>query len=206
MVSYGIICQVYESNKFIFIKRKNSIEFMKIVAGKYNSKEQLQIYLNQLSDEEYKQILTRPFNQLFSRAYKWRHTFFQKQRFEEMRKTLKWHRQKSIPFECIYFPKGQPIKNEEPIQTALREFQEETGCKVQHVMNEYLEEKYQGTDGNIYTNIYFYGFIHENNLNFVSFDTDEVSEVLLLSLDEAEKYYPKNRIFVLKEIKNKFLL
>lgn len=195
-LSCGIVCQVYNTDKFIFIKRQCSIELGLIIAGKYNE-DQLQIYLNCLSNKEYFLLLTQSFESLFKSNFSWKFTKYQKQKFDNLKTTLKWRKNTNRNYEYIYFPKGRPKPNETPKQTAIREFHEETGMIPDHITDITVAENYQGTDSKFYTNIYFLGFIYEKNIVLDKFDKKEVSEVVVT---HSIKHYPKNRIGLFRDI------
>jgi len=90
------------------------------------------------------------------------------------------------------FPKGTPEGSETPMQTAIRELQEETGIEEKdiRIQNEtvFIQQYSFEKDGVTYdkTNTYYAGFVTDmtigNNL-------DEITEARWVSIDQAKELF-----------------
>jgi len=86
------------------------------------------------------------------------------------------------------FPKGHVEGNETPIQTALRELEEETGIKEVEILDlPLLDEEYsivRNGEKKLKKNGYFIGFIKNESLVL---QAEEIRDSKLLTYDEAMK-------------------
>lgn len=84
-------------------------------------------------------------------------------------------------------PKGTPEKDEEPIDTAIRELFEETGIRDIDIKTETtFEEKYDFEKDNVIyskTNTYYPGFVNEMT---ESDQLDEIDELKWVKIDGAQ--------------------
>ncbi|MFA6386567.1 MAG: NUDIX domain-containing protein [Candidatus Paceibacterota bacterium] len=102
------------------------------------------------------------------------------------------------------FAKGHMEEGETPIETAMRELEEETGItKIKILDFPLIHEEYElsYTEGNkLKVNEYFIGFVDDKN---VKIDEKEVSEYKWVTFKEAlDIFYHESRNEVLKEAKN----
>ena len=88
--SYGIICKY--NNTFIMIQRLNSIEYFNIITGKYKTLEELEIYFNNITKEEWESIKKiDDFDTIWSNLWNKRsvkYTLIQKNKFFELKKII----------------------------------------------------------------------------------------------------------------------
>lgn len=167
--SYGIICLKHfdDGIKIVMIKKATTYNFCEFVAGRYNKKDQkhLETLFNDMSYYEKMDILTLQFSILWYRIYKdypenifsdskqnQRSTFYFKRkakfensflcdRGEKLKSLINNSNNTETPWE---FPKGRKNKDEKDIETAMREFEEETNIdsskyNILWHMNPYVE-------------------------------------------------------------------
>ncbi len=101
-------------------------------------------------------------------------------------------------------PKGTPENDETPIQTAIRELQEETGIKEKDIQIQqdlvFLEQYFFTQDEIVYdkTNTYYIGFVETMT---VGEELDEISVAEWVSFEEAkEKLTHKEIIKVVEDL------
>ena len=102
------------------------------------------------------------------------------------------------------FAKGHKEEGETPIETAMRELEEETGItKIKILELPLIHEEYELSyaEGNkLKVNEYFIGFVDDKN---VKIDKKEVCEYKWVTFEEAlDTFYHESRNEVLKEAKN----
>jgi NUDIX domain len=200
--SYGIIAQD-QIGQIIFIRRKASLEYIQIVVGKWNSLEQVQLYLENITIAEKKNLLTKNFNDLWNglwyNKYK-KYSKYQKMKFDGLnirRMLLETNVYKKLPE--VLLPKGQIKPNESEIECATREFMEETGISKNFFeIDAYREpvlDTFRGTDNNLYQTVYYFAKMKKfcNQRDFINYDRNEVSQVLVLKISQALSVIDKNR-------------
>ena len=136
-VSYGIIAYCKTNKRWMMVKRRYSPEFLSFVRGFYY-KSQLETIFERLSKEELSMALKIANNEkYFSSMY---NNLCTRGDFEHSKKMLKNNRANIMAYINQHtgdemnnwlFPKGRMAKEEEPLETAKREFTEETG--IEHV-------------------------------------------------------------------------
>lgn len=195
MESYGLIGTF--NNKIVAIQRKNSLEYIQIVVGKYNSFEVLKTFIYAITLEEF-DLLSKNKNNFH---YLWKklwgtkrvsYTFKQKQKFEHNMRLVYFEnfrpfiRNKNTEF---LLPKGRLYKKESPVECAIREFHEETGIKKENIRIQNrlpIKLSYIGSDSKKYINyFYFASIIKWDYRDLLNFDRNEISQVSLLTKEEA---------------------
>lgn len=209
ITSYGIIlCR--PSNKgvqFLMIRRKDSFGYIDFIRGKYSpyNIEELQHSINEMSVNEKKQIITEPFNKLWTMM--WGNTSSDNQfRSEEsisvkkfelitngvyinnVKYTLRDLVEKSDTawMETEWeFPKGRRNPQERDLDCGLREFEEETGYPqnsisiVENILP--FEEIFIGSNHKSYKYKYFLAYISEyknqENDDMINLQNYQKSEV-----------------------------
>lgn len=209
ITSYGIIlCR--PSNKgvqFLMIRRKDSFGYIDFIRGKYSpyNIEQLQHTINEMSVNEKKQIITEPFNKLWTMM--WGNTSSDNQfRSEEsisvkkfelitngvyinnVKYTLRDLVEKSDTAwtETEWeFPKGRRNPQERDLDCGLREFEEETGYPqnsisiVENILP--FEEIFIGSNHKSYKHKYFLAYMSEyknqENDDMINLQNYQKSEV-----------------------------
>ena len=221
ITSYGIIlCR--PSNKgvqFLMIRRKDSFGYIDFIRGKYSpyNIEQLQHTINEMSVNEKKQIITEPFNKLWTMM--WGTTSENQFRSEEsisvkkfelitngvyinnVKYTLRDLVEKSDTAwtETEWeFPKGRRNPQERDLDCGLREFQEETGYSqnniaiVENILP--FEEIFIGSNHKSYKHKYFLAYMSEyknqekdDMINLQKYQKSEVSKLEWKTFDECLK-------------------
>lgn len=221
--SYGIICfrQTPKGIQIVMVKKSTTYHFCEFVSGHYgknNHTHLLKLFNNMTYDEKI-EILSLKFPNMWYRIYKenpdkifipdnkntWTSSYLNKKnKFEstflndggiKLRNLISNSCLIDTPWE---FPKGRKDRNkvESDIETAIREFYEETGIrstqyKLLWHINPYVETY---TDfGTTYQNIYYFAqALGEWEPEFKFYDKQQISEV------SAVRWISKNDLIYLK--------
>ncbi len=164
----------YDKIKILMIRRKNSMNYIEFLRGKYDpgNIEHLNKLFKLMTRDENIKILHSNFDSLWTEL--WKETakskLYQKEynlskiKFEELKQNnffeLLNEENLSEYTEAEWgFPKGRRNSNEKNIGCAIREFNEETSLSLDHLhILERLscaEEQYVGTNGISYKHIYY---------------------------------------------------
>lgn len=208
----------YNSIKFLMIRRKHSLNYVEFIRGKYNTHEQAINMLLLMSKKEVNDIITCNFENLWNNL--WLHTA--NSHMKEFKKSKNKFKN-FITFDnieiiknldLIYdepewgFPKGRKNMYEKSIDCAIREFKEETQYFIEennickNVLP--LNEIYEGTDGNMYQNVYYLSMDIDID-NFNTLNNNEVSCIKWVNYIDAIKLlrpYYKSK----KELLNKIMM
>jgi 8-oxo-dGTP pyrophosphatase MutT (NUDIX family) len=180
-----------EMIKYLFIRRKNSLNYIEFIRGKYNlmDVDYLQNALHFLTLDEKKKIQENDFDTLWHELWDNNYSKNQKEYNESklkfntlregfyiMKNEIKlWVQFDSIIQNSFFhytepewgFPKGRREENEKNIDCAKREFQEETNLKE----NEYkiihispFEETYLATNNIKYRHIYYIAQVYHSSV------------------------------------------
>jgi 8-oxo-dGTP pyrophosphatase MutT (NUDIX family) len=201
------------------IRRKDSFGYIDFIRGKYSpyNIEQLQHTINEMSVNEKKQIITEPFNKLWTMM--WGTTSENQFRSEESISVKKFE----LITSGVYinnvkytlrdlvdksdtawteteweFPKGRRNPQERDLDCGLREFQEETGYSqdnieiVENILP--FEEIFIGSNHKSYKHKYFLAYMNEyknqekdDMVNLQNYQKSEVSKLEWKTFDECLK-------------------
>lgn len=212
--SFGIILYKFINRelKILLIKRRNTLGFVQFVRGQYNIKncEYIQKLFNVMTNTEIELIKQKNFSLLWEYLWKDGGTGRHTRSYDYVRSESKFiDIYKSSVNNVEYFisnkftnyedqewgfPKGRKNKNETNIQTALREFGEETGIspsKIKLKKKQFIEN-YISYDNVEYKNIYFLAKYLGDDFEFtVSPDHkeqfSEVSSIKFLEIFDARE-------------------
>lgn len=159
-----------EKNDLLFLlcKRRDTYQYQDIIRGKWNDEESLKTLLRKISPDERKRIEENDFEKIWedfwpdhnSEAFTKR-VKESKTKYEICKEVLLSFDEESKESDSSWgFPKGKKNNNRETeLQTALREFEEETKIETSNIRIihsfEPLKESYIGTDGKHYESTYF---------------------------------------------------
>jgi ADP-ribose pyrophosphatase YjhB (NUDIX family) len=170
----NLIPHFYDKLKILMVRRKNSMNFIEFLRGKYDpgDKEHLSKLFKLMTRDENIKILNSNFEFLWNEL--WKETakskIYQKEynlsklKFEELKKNnfydLLNDNNLSTYTEAEWgFPKGRRNSHEKNIMCAIREFNEETslGLENLHILERLscVEEEYIGTNGIKYKHVYY---------------------------------------------------
>lgn len=162
----------YPKAKFLMIQRKDTMGFTDFVRGKYPDdkggiEDVLPIFLNEMTQQEKYNLLTKDFNEIwkslwvnhdskcFKNEYDYAYKKFQKLNIPELIKKS----DSSFNFQEFGFPKGRRNMKETNIACAEREFFEETGYdkNCYDFIKNYstIHEEFTGTNNVRYRHIYY---------------------------------------------------
>ena len=182
VISYGIILyhldETSRDAKYLIVRRRHSMAFLDFIRGKYFNMDRdymCKLYLTQVTAFERELLQSKTFDELW--CYVWNTSAKESPSSKYHQQYLKSKRRwydlnlkdlfESVavqPFQTPEYgwPKGRSLKNEAPLDTALREFNEETGLVIdqsnatldQATIDEPLEESFQGDNGVRYSHFY----------------------------------------------------
>ena len=222
--SYGIACCRFnldtEKPEVLLIKKRYTYAFFEFVFSKYRKYDdaKLRKLFNQMSIQEKMEILRLDFDRLWCKILveipdppssyisknkncSWNIYLCKKRKFDynfiipDKGKRLRKLINDTISIDSIWeIPKGRPMHNEKPINTAIREFMEETNISINdyHLLMHIkpLVESYTVNRCH-YKHTYFIAvansFDWEPELNFSSYEQmKEVENIQWISLDRAK--------------------
>lgn len=201
ITSLGIICyRINAENmlEYLMIQRKDSHGYVDFLRGKYNenSDYHLEKLINEMTTEEKKNILNKPYITLWNIFWNKQDKIYDLKNEEKMQKVIisknKLLKKKGWNNPEWGFPKGRRNFKETDYNAALREFREETGYKnikikiIQNILP--LEEIYTGSNLKTYKHKYFIGNVDYNeSLKDVQFQESEIGNMKWLTYDECIK-------------------
>ena len=207
ITSIGIIVvnDMVKPKQYLMIRRKDTLGYVDFMRGKYNYKNKSHLFniINEMTYTEKQNLLQYSFNELWNKL--WGENITSQYKNEktsamEKYKLLKsgvvinneYYTLKRFIAESLYnwkepewgFPKGRRNYMESDIKCALREFEEETGCKKTwiQILSNILpyEETFVGSNFKSYKHIYYIAKLitpfNNNNNDFV-YENSEVSKV-----------------------------
>lgn len=202
----NLIPEFYDKIRILMIRRKNSLNYVEFLRGKYDVTDLVHIkkLFNLMTKDENIKIRENNFDELWNEL--WKETakskIYQKEynlaklKFEELKLNnfydLLDDDKLSNYLEAEWgFPKGRRNVYEKNINCAIREFCEETSISQEnlHILERvnYLEEEYVGTNQVKYKHIYYLGFsqnqlgLNINNENQLY----EIGDIKWFSIPEA---------------------
>ena len=203
---YGVLCFIQD--KFITIQRKNSIACVDILMGNFSTFKELKELAYNLTPEELLLFKTKDVDTL-ERTFMSKVPLVLKKNFDFIVTLLKCIHTEELYFQDteILLPKGRPKRNELSLQTAKREFYEETGLVTNtKFYNGFVLEEYPGPNNTvIYSNTYYITKLKRFKPNFSCRETKKVH--LLDSKDFYDKVDPRrkelrNLVFILNKRNN----
>jgi len=204
----NLLSQYRDKIKFLMIRRKNSLNYIEFLRGKYEQNDlvHIQKLFNLMTIEENLKIKNSNFDNLWNEL--WKETARNKIYQKEFNSSLnKFNYLKSNNFFNLLddnnlskftepewgFPKGRRNYNEKNLNCAIREFIEETNVDISQIQIlervNTLEEEYEGTNLIKYKHIYY---LASSNNNLIMYKENyEIGDIAWLSIDEAiEKIRP----------------
>jgi len=195
ITSYGILCYFVENNnniKYLMIQRKDSLCYIEFMRGYYdvNNVFYLCTLFKYITINEKKKIFNHDFDYLWNLLWKnYNISKFKKdyeiskEKFNKLRKGFEMkgelinfnyliEKTKNDTFDEteIEFPKGRRNLNENNINTALREFEEESGLsrnKINLINNKSYEEIYIAVNNVRYRHIYYIAKCNAKNFKSI---------------------------------------
>ena len=215
ITSLGIIACRYNPRKkhyeYIMIKRKDSLGFVDLVRGKYNIRNYMYLrnIFNEMTNDEKDMILTSSFDDLWNHMWNFRTISSRyKNEYEHAKKKYNMIKdgifinKEFVSIETLIkksdtswketewgFPKGRRNYRESDIDTAFREFQEETGVssRLLHLISNLLpmDEIFTGSNYKSYKSRYFICMLPYTNSLILCKQDCEVSDIGWFSHQEA---------------------
>ena len=234
ITSIGIIGFRYNKElrriQYLLIRRKDTLGYVDFVRGKYiiQNRKYIQNIVDEMTTEEKNKLMTQSFETIWKdlwglfKTNQYRNEEkVSRNKFNELKRGVNFLTE-SFDLKTIIensstnwnepewgFPKGRRNDNERDIDTAIREFCEETGYthrdfKVIENIVPY-EEIFSGSNFKSYNHKYFVGFIHNPEYNLDNFQDAEVSAIEWFTLEEAvAKIRPYNleKVRILNQIED----
>ena len=213
IISYGIILfrQSSKGLQYLMIRRKDSFGYIDLIRGKYTQQNipQIQRSIDEMSIEEKERLLTEPFEKLWKML--WGDNGIQhrgevsilSKKFEGLKNGLDINDLRTnINLEYFIqnskttwqeteweFPKGHRNFQEKDVETALREFEEETGYLKENItiINNIIpyEEIFIGSNHKSYKHKYYVAYLNKDMNTMENFQQTEVSKIEWKTLDEC---------------------
>ena len=235
ITSIGIICVRYnqESKEFeyLLICRKDTLGFIDFMRGKYSvtNKSHLQAIINEMTLAEKLKLLKNDFDKLWSDL--WHNNYGIKYRNEKLSSKVKFnnlnvgitHNDMTYTLESLIkesntlwgepeweIPKGRRSYHERDIDTALREFEEETGIPKDniHIVKNIIpyDEIFTGSNFKSYRQRYFVGILQQSSSldNYQKCEVSNIKWVPFSELSNTIRTYSLEKLKVLHNI-NKVL-
>jgi ADP-ribose pyrophosphatase YjhB (NUDIX family) len=200
-----LIAKYYDKIKILMIRRKDSLNYIQFIRGKYDSKnkEEISKLFQLMTKDENIKIRTNNFDILWNNLWKKtaKNKLYQKEynlsksKFDELKANnfynlLDDNKLSQYTEPEWGFPKGRKNYNENNIDCASREFYEETGVKASELyilqQLDCIEENYIGSDSINYKHIYYLGFVNnEVELSINNEQYYEVGDIKWLTIPEA---------------------
>lgn len=235
ITSIGVICVKYNQTKgeyeYLLICRKDTLGFIEFMRGKYgfSNKSHIQHIVNEMTNEEKNKIQTMTFDELWANI--WHNNYGNKYKNERHASESKYdllkngvtiHKERLTLKDFVdastthwtepewEIPKGRRNYRERDIDTALREFEEETGISrssidiISNVIP--FDEIFTGSNFKSYRHRYFIALL-KNNVTLDNFQKCEVSKIDWIpfsNLKDVIRNYSLEKIEILKKV-NKLL-
>lgn len=215
ITSIGIILFRYnykkQKNEYLLICRRNSLGYVDFIRGKYNihNKNYIMNIINEMTIYEKKQLLEEDFDTLWNNLWKDNSNKYKNEK-ESSKKKFYYLKLGITNFndsynlkDCINesntywkepewgFPKGRRDNIEKDIETAYREFTEETGIPnnkiiiIENIIP--FEEMFTGSNFKSYKHKYFLAKLKKNNENepLVNYQKSEVCKMEWKTMNEC---------------------
>lgn len=196
--------QYYNNIKILMIRRRNSLNYIEFIRGKYNyaNKYNVNKLFKLMSREENMKIRKYDFDYLWKEL--WINTYNNKKFLKEYKSSKKKF---DYLKECMFydlltddnlsnyiepeweFPKGKRNLDEDSLNCAKREFYEETNISINDIniyKSAIIEEEFKGTNNLNYKNIYY--FANTNDLSELTNSDSmnyEIGDIKWFSINEA---------------------
>lgn len=222
--SYGIILFRVRNNnpEYLMVCRKSTYCYVDFILGKYNDKntEYLKFMIQNMTHDERNAIIAKSFEELWLELYSYSRTpsgaFYEyvKTKFTRIKNQFLVLNDVIV---CKYrypewgFPKGRPNNSEDPFDCANRELYEETRIQkgTYQVINSILpfEERYVGTNGIGYRNVFFVAQATKNCSAYLdksnSAQSREIGYIRWVSAEDAKglfRAHEESKHTILKSI------
>ena len=221
---YNILNDVKKNLMFLFVRKKNSIEYIEFIKGKYNVYNEYSYVklLSYITLDELQILKNSNFIDLWNNLWnvkennkslniKYENEYINsKDKFEKIDKSI-YEKIKITYNEPEWgFPKGKKNKYESNLDCALREFNEETGINKIIVLNSIIpiNEIFYGTNNIKYKHIYYISLSNDNN-NIIDKsylnECDEISDIEWYNYESSNviirSYHIKKKIIIMNIIK-----
>jgi len=217
IISYGIILfrQSNEGLQYLMIRRKDSFGYIDIIRGKYTPYNipQIQRSIDEMSLEEKHRLLNEPYENLWKML--WGDNGIQHRgegsslakKFELLKneKNEEKNEEKHSPIINLEyliqnsktawqeteweFPKGHRNFQEKDVETALREFEEETGYSKENItiIDNIIpyEEIFIGSNHKSYKHKYYVAYLNTDTDTLQNYQKTEVSKIEWKTVDEC---------------------
>lgn len=212
ITSYGIVAfRINDSQiQYLMIRRKDSFGYIDFIRGKYSLSNvfQIQKCIDEMSTDEKERILNTPFSTLWKNL--WGTNTLSLYKSEEASSSKKFEilrtgitiNNKEISIRTLVensdthwneqeweFPKGRRNYKETDIECAIREFEEETGFKREHIdLVENIipyEEYFIGSNFKAYKHKFYLANTTFSTDDLTKFQKTEVSKMMWMNIDQC---------------------
>lgn len=205
--------------KYLLCQRRDTIEYTDFLRGRYTLSN-LKTYVSLLTEDERNRILNYSFSDLWYDLWVNHHTKLYKEiypkaktRFDTNFELVKNMISETRPIvkEPVWgFPKGKQNSRESDINTAIREFKEESKLPIgyKNIVNiPPAIETFKGSNGKMYSTFYYIAHTsHKHHFKKIVLDgirkdtiSEEISNLCWVNLEEAKRLLPPWRRKLLVE-------
>jgi ADP-ribose pyrophosphatase YjhB (NUDIX family) len=230
ITSIGVICVRYNQDikefEYLLICRKDTLGFIDFMRGKYSYSNlpHLKNVIYEMTNCEKERILNNDFDTLWSQLWhdnygiKYRNEAkYSKEKFDKLKEGILLKKD-IVTLQSLVensesswidaeweIPKGRRNYKERDIDTALREFEEETGIDKENIhiaqnITPY-DEVFTGSNFKSYRQRYFVGF-PKKKVTLENFQTCEVSKIEWVPFSKLPKFVRKYSLEKLEILKN----
>lgn len=212
---------VSSSIKFLLVRRRDSLDYVEFIRGKYDMEDVKYIYhvFSGITKDERAKLATMKFQDLWKGLWQKSSNCsgpdFQiaQERFQRISDGYCTQTGMFLSLEKLLsttqarytepewgFPKGKRNKRESDLECAIREFQEETGCRdksftIIHQIDK-LSEIFKGSNNVIYKHVYFIGRANDSHdFKLDKNNEEQMSEIGDMGWYTAKEALAKIRIY-----------
>lgn len=221
---YNILNDMKKNLMFLLVRKKNSIEYIEFIKGKYNVCNEYSYVklLSYITLDELEMIKNNNFQDIWNNLWnvnennkilniRYENEYINsKDKFEKIDKNI-YDKIKIIYNEPEWgFPKGKKNKYETNLDCAIREFNEETGVNKIIILNSIIpiNEIFYGTNNIKYKHVYYISLYNDDkNIIDKSYlnNCDEISDVEWYNYENSNliirSYHVKKKIIIMNIIK-----
>jgi 8-oxo-dGTP pyrophosphatase MutT (NUDIX family) len=212
--SYGVIAVRYSGDRpeLLMAQKRFTMHFIAFVIGDYRMKDRKFVrgLFRMMVQAEKASIMANSFEHLWFEV-----NGRNRRKFGEAhRKYLQFAGVYNLSDLCalkeVYseteweFPKGRPVRDEDPFQAAFREFREETGIPESDLVkvdrDTFFTESLHGTDGRWYLYIYYLCMARDRDMDQKFNNNREICQLRWIPIDRSadmfRKHYVERKILI----------
>jgi len=231
IISYGLIVATRDRQTgkqlFLLYQRRDTFEYMDFIRGIWSSRKQLPILFSNMTKDEKSRLRQYTLKELWNDLWTnhschiyvdgWQKALIKYASIKEEIPDLLDNTENNFLEEPPWgFPKGKKNSKESDVDTALREFEEETllsKTKVKIIDYQPFTEIFKGSNNKHYCTHYFFAEYPNAEIPPPTYTpqcirekciSEEVGDIKWVSLDDAEKMLTPSRFQLLQKVSQKY--